>query len=155
MRIEGLAHTDGLRPAEDIGDVLLVLGEDLHGEVDDRAGEALRRVRPGLRPGPQGGTKTRPRASRAKATSHGSPASGPGSAVIGKTIRSATSTSSAGIRGSAPANSRAASTSPPRMARRWLKALMAASGIIGASGVVVSGMTAPHIRAASLLAAAS
>ncbi|MFF8104331.1 hypothetical protein ACF07S_32240 [Streptomyces sp. NPDC016640] len=39
-------------------------------------------------------TKTRPRASRAKVSAHGSPASGPGSAVTGTTIRSTTSTSS-------------------------------------------------------------
>ncbi|MFI6704230.1 hypothetical protein ACIBJC_35755 [Streptomyces sp. NPDC050509] len=39
--IEGLAHVDGLQLPEDIG-------EEPHGEADDRTGDALRRVRPGL-----------------------------------------------------------------------------------------------------------
>jgi hypothetical protein len=118
VRIEGLAHANGLQLAQCVGDVLVVLREELRGEVDDRAGDALRRARPGLRPDPQRVTKTRPRASRAKVSSDGSPASGPGSAVTGTTIRVATSTSSSGIRGSAPANSRAASTSSAWTARR-------------------------------------
>ncbi|MEU7363818.1 hypothetical protein, partial [Streptomyces olivaceoviridis] len=65
----------------------MVLGEELLREVDDGAGDALGRVRPGLRPDPH--TKARPRASRAKVSAHGSPASGPGSAVTGTTMRSA------------------------------------------------------------------
>ncbi|WP_199813284.1 hypothetical protein [Streptomyces aureocirculatus] len=47
--------------------------------------------------------------SRAKVSWHGSLASWQGSAVTGTTIRVTTLASSAGIRGSAPANSRAAS----------------------------------------------
>ncbi|QXE38785.1 hypothetical protein KQY30_35890 [Streptomyces sp. GMY02] len=39
---------------------LVVLSEELRGEVDDRAGDALRRVRPGLRPDPQGGHEDAP-----------------------------------------------------------------------------------------------
>jgi hypothetical protein len=52
VRVEGLAHADGRQLAVNIGDAFVVL---LHDEVDDGAGDALRRVRPGLRPGPQGG----------------------------------------------------------------------------------------------------
>lgn len=37
--IEGLVHADGLQPAEDIGDVLMLLGEDFLGEADDGPGD--------------------------------------------------------------------------------------------------------------------
>jgi hypothetical protein len=53
--LEGLAHADGLQLVQGVGDVLVVLGEELLREVDDGAGDALRRVRPGLRPDPQRG----------------------------------------------------------------------------------------------------
>ncbi|WP_186319322.1 hypothetical protein [Streptomyces sp. SAJ15] len=50
-----MAHADGLQLGEGIGDVLVVLGEELRGEVDDRASDALRRIRPGMGPDPQRG----------------------------------------------------------------------------------------------------
>jgi hypothetical protein len=59
VRLEGLADADGFQLAEDVGDVLVVLGEDLLGEGDDGAGDTLRRVRPGLLPGAQGGEDPR------------------------------------------------------------------------------------------------
>ncbi|MEU5714086.1 MULTISPECIES: hypothetical protein [Streptomyces] len=60
MRIEGLAHADGLQLAQGVGDVFVVLGEELLREVDDGAGDALRRVRSGLRPGSQRGHEDPP-----------------------------------------------------------------------------------------------
>ncbi|MEU7367127.1 hypothetical protein AB0B92_16445, partial [Streptomyces hygroscopicus] len=45
MGIEGLARSGGLPLAQDIGDVLVVLGAHLLGAVDGRVGEALCRVR--------------------------------------------------------------------------------------------------------------
>ncbi|WP_186785330.1 hypothetical protein [Streptomyces misionensis] len=60
MRIEGLAHADGLQLAQGVGDVLVVVGEELRGEVDDGAGDALHRVRPGPRPVPQRGHEDAP-----------------------------------------------------------------------------------------------
>lgn len=52
----GPGRADGLQLAEDVGDVLVVLGEDLLGEGVDGAGDALRSVRPGLLRDVQGGT---------------------------------------------------------------------------------------------------
>ncbi|MEV5242589.1 hypothetical protein AB0K89_26305 [Streptomyces cinnamoneus] len=87
---------------QDVGDVLVVLGEDLGACSQER------RV-------PR---KTFPSASRAKESSHGTLFGAPGSVVIGRTMRSATSRRSAGIRGSAVANSAAVSASPAWTARR-------------------------------------
>ncbi|MFC9105438.1 hypothetical protein ACFT08_31240 [Streptomyces rochei] len=109
VRIEGLAHADGFQLAQGFSDVLVVLGEELLREVDDGAGDALRRVRPGLPPQIRSEVTKTP--SRSKVSSHGSPAFGPGSAVTGTTMRSARRRASSGIRGSAPANSRAVSMS--------------------------------------------
>lgn len=52
--VEGLAHSDRLQSAEDVGDVLVVLSEELFDEDDDGSGDALRRFRPGLRSDFQG-----------------------------------------------------------------------------------------------------
>ncbi|MEW2516391.1 hypothetical protein [Streptomyces sp. NPDC046870] len=60
VRIEGLAHADGLQLAQGVSDVLVVLREELLREVDDGAGDALRRVRSGLRPDPQRGHEDAP-----------------------------------------------------------------------------------------------
>ncbi|MFB9579920.1 hypothetical protein [Streptomyces goshikiensis] len=47
MGIEGLAHSHRLQLAQDLGDVLVVVGEELQDELDDGAGDALRSLRPG------------------------------------------------------------------------------------------------------------
>ncbi|MFI8308463.1 hypothetical protein ACIF80_34710 [Streptomyces sp. NPDC085927] len=61
FRIQRRCTTSGgLQLAQSVGDVLVVLGEELQGEVDDGAGDAFRRVRPGLRPGPQRGHEDAP-----------------------------------------------------------------------------------------------
>ncbi|WP_331734951.1 hypothetical protein OG974_30165 (plasmid) [Streptomyces sp. NBC_00597] len=57
MRIEGLAEADGFHVAQDFGDGLpaVLHREELPYEGDDRVGDAFHCVRPGLRPGAQGG----------------------------------------------------------------------------------------------------
>ncbi|WP_406396827.1 hypothetical protein [Streptomyces uncialis] len=112
--------------AEDVVDVLVVLGEDVGGEPDDGAGDALGCVRARLSQVRRALRKTCPRASRAKVSAHAASMSGPGRAVTGATIRVATSTRIADVRGSAAARAAATSSAPACTARRWSKAAVTA-----------------------------
>ncbi|KMS91043.1 hypothetical protein ACZ91_11800 [Streptomyces regensis] len=115
--MQGLADADGLQLAQDIGDVLVVLGEDLRDEGDDGAGDALLASGP-RHAGTQGGDGDVSEGLRGEGVRARLAPLGPDSAVRVTMICSATSTSSAGIRGSVLVNSVAASASSASMARR-------------------------------------
>ncbi|MER7569430.1 hypothetical protein ABTZ93_42110 [Streptomyces sp. NPDC097941] len=134
MRIKGLAQAHGFHLPEDVGYVFVFLGEDLPGEADDGLGDALRRVRPGLRPVEQGG--------------HEDPSDGlQGEGVVARLRVDATQR---GDRGDDPVGDLYEQRGHCRVggelgsglgvagldSRRYLKALITSFGVIGASGTL-------------------